>query len=188
MVKRGRIFPPALFVSGANKMTIGISRGELITASSAPDFAVTDDLTVADAADVGGVLTVAGAVVAQSTLDVTGDTTLTGKLTMGGSAAGDLIVKGAAANKLIETDASADKIGFFAATPIVKPAALTTQLTSITHTAPGTPDYALQDLVQNTGFGFVTKDEGNTVLKVILNLQVRLAEAEAKLQALGLLS
>ena len=25
---------------------------------------------------------------------------------------------------------------------------------TITHTAPGTPDYALQDLVQNTGFGF----------------------------------
>lgn len=166
-------------------MTIGISRGSLITASSTPDFAVTDDLTVADAADVGGVLTVAGNVVAQAALAVTGDTTLTGKLTMGGSAAGDLIVKGAAANKLIETDASADKLALFGATPIVQPAAFTAQLTSITHTAPGTPDYALQDLVQNTGFGFVTKDEGNTVLKVILNLQVRMAEAEAKLVALG---
>jgi hypothetical protein len=138
-------------------MTIGISRSPLIAASSTPDFAVTDDLTVADKADIGGDVTVAG----------------------------DLIVLGAAANKLIETDASADKLGLFGAIPIVQPAAFTAQLTSITHTAPGTPDYALQDLVQNTGFGFVTKDEGNTVLKVILNLQVRMAEAEAKLVALG---
>jgi len=65
-------------------------------------------------------------------------------------------------------------------------AALTAQLTTITHTAPGTPDYALQNLVQNTGFGFVTADEGNSVLKVIANLQVRLAEMEARLEAAGL--
>lgn len=67
-------------------------------------------------------------------------------------------------------------------------AALTAQLTSITHTAPGTPDYAIQDLILTSGasYGFVTKDEGNTVLKVILNLQVRLAEVEARLEALGL--
>lgn len=65
-------------------------------------------------------------------------------------------------------------------------AALTAQLTSITHTAPGTPDYAVQDLVQNTGFGFVTKDEGNTVLSVILNLQTRLAEVEARLEGAGI--
>lgn len=67
-------------------------------------------------------------------------------------------------------------------------AALTTQLTSITHTAPGTPDYAIQDLVQNTGFGFVTADEGNTVLSVILNLQARLAEVEAALEGAGIVA
>lgn len=184
-------------------MTIGISRSPLIAASSTPDFAVTDDLTVADAVDIGGATTIAGTLdvtgklttvaaaeigtdlTVDDDLVVTGDTALTGKLTMGGSATGDLIVLGAAANKLIETDASADKLAFFGATPIVQPAAFTAQLTSITHTAPVTPDYALQDLVANTGYGFVTKDEGNTVLKVILNLQVRLAEAEAKLVALG---
>ncbi len=65
-------------------------------------------------------------------------------------------------------------------------AALTAQLTSITHTAPGTPDYAVQNLTQTTPFGFVTADEGNTVLSVILNLQVRMAELEARLEALGL--
>jgi hypothetical protein len=63
-----------------------------------------------------------------------------------------------------------------------------TPLTVITHTAPGTADYAVQDLTQTTPFGFATKDEGNTVLKVIANLQTRLAELEARLVASGLLS
>ncbi len=65
-------------------------------------------------------------------------------------------------------------------------AAMTAQLTSLTHTAPGTPDYAIQDLVNSSAYGFVTKDEGNTVLKVLLNLQVRMAEAEAILENAGL--
>ena len=67
-------------------------------------------------------------------------------------------------------------------------AALTAQLTSITHTAPGTPDYAVQDLTSTTPFGFVTADEGNTVLSVVANLQARLAEVEARLEALGLVA
>ena len=65
-------------------------------------------------------------------------------------------------------------------------AALTAQLTTITHTAPGTPDYAIQDLTDTGGFGFATADEGNSVLKVVANLQVRLAEVEARLEAAGL--
>ena len=81
-----------------------------------------------------------------------------------------------------------NKIGFYAVTPVVRPTALTTQLTTITATAPGTPDYLIQNLVQNTGFGFVTADEGQSVLKVILNLQTRVAELETKLQGLGLLT
>ena len=64
----------------------------------------------------------------------------------------------------------------------------TAALTDITFTAPGTPDYAVQDLVQNTGFGFVTKNEGNTVLSVIKNLQDRVAELEARLAALSIIS
>lgn len=65
-------------------------------------------------------------------------------------------------------------------------AAPTAALTAITHTAPGTPDYAIQDLVQNTGFGFVTADEGNTVLSVIANLQTRVAELEAAAAGVGI--
>lgn len=53
----------------------------------------------------------------------------------------------------------------------------TAALTTITHTSPGTPDYAIQNLSAG-GFGFVTADEGNTVLSVIANLQTRLTELE----------
>jgi len=69
-----------------------------------------------------------------------------------------------------------------------KGAALTTQLTSITSTAPGTPDYAIQDLINTSAYGFVTKDEGNSVLSVIANLQTRVAELESRLQALNLIA
>ena len=65
-------------------------------------------------------------------------------------------------------------------------AALTAALTGITSTAPGTPDYALQDLVQNTGFGFATKDEGNSLLAVVANLQTRVGEIATRLANLGL--
>lgn len=67
-------------------------------------------------------------------------------------------------------------------------AALTAQLTTITHTAAGTPDYAVQNLVQNTGFGFATADEGNTVLAVIANLQARCAAMEAALEGAGIVA
>lgn len=53
-------------------------------------------------------------------------------------------------------------------------------MTAITHTAPGTPDYAVQDLINSNAYGFVTKDEGNTVLSVLKNLQTRVADLEAR--------
>lgn len=80
-----------------------------------------------------------------------------------------------------------DKVGFYNVAPVTQPTALTTQLPSITHTAPGTPDYALQDLAFG-GYGFATKDEGNSVLAVVANLQTRVQELEDKLQDLGLLA
>ena len=124
--------------------------------------------------DVPGTLTVDGA----STL--TGATTQTGKLTC-------------AAEVELDGDLNHDgtNAGFFSTAPTTQPTALTTQLTSLTHTAPSTPDYALADLIDSgsgSAFGFSTKDEGNTVMSVILNLQARVAELEAKLQALGLLA
>jgi hypothetical protein len=67
-------------------------------------------------------------------------------------------------------------------------AALTAQLTTVTFTAPGTPDYAMQDFTQTTPWGFASHDEANTVLKVIANLQTRVAEVEARLKTLSLIS
>lgn len=78
--------------------------------------------------------------------------------------------------------------GFFGTTPVTKATALTSQLTTITASAPGTADYAIQDLVAATGYGFVTADEGQSVLKVIANLQTRVSELETKLKAYGLLA
>jgi len=78
--------------------------------------------------------------------------------------------------------------GFYGTTPVTQGAALTTQLTSITSTAPGTADFAIQDLTQSTPFGFVTKDEGNSVLAVIANLQARLAQVESRLETVGLIA
>ena len=72
-------------------------------------------------------------------------------------------------------------VGFYGTVPVTIGAALTGTLTSITHTAPGTPDYAIQDLTNVAPYGFVTQDEGNTVLSVIANLQTRVNQLEARL-------
>lgn len=64
----------------------------------------------------------------------------------------------------------------------------TAALTDITFTTPGTPEYTIQDLTDTGGFGFATKDEGNTVLSVIKNLQDRVSELETRLENLGILS
>lgn len=66
-----------------------------------------------------------------------------------------------------------------------QPAAMTAQLTTLTHTAPGTPDYAIAALINSSAYGFASADEGNSVLKVIANLQVRLAEVEAILEGMN---
>ena len=67
--------------------------------------------------------------------------------------------------------------------PVV--AALTAQLTTITIAdAEGTPDYALQGLTTTSPYGLATQQEAITLLYVIKNLQVRLLEVEAALEAL----
>jgi hypothetical protein len=87
----------------------------------------------------------------------------------------------------IEASGTAAMIGFFGVTSVVRPTALTTALTTVTCTVPGTPDYAIQDLAAG-GYGFVTADEAQSTIKVIANLQTRVGELETKLQSLGLIS
>jgi hypothetical protein len=55
---------------------------------------------------------------------------------------------------------------------------LTLTETTITHTAPGAADYAIQDLTNSSPFGFADLEEGRTVLQVIANLQTRVNELE----------
>jgi len=84
-----------------------------------------------------------------------------------------------------------EKLGIWGATPIVRPTALTTALTTVTYTTPGTPDYALQDLIDSgagSAWGFATQDEGNSLLSVVANLQTRINELETKLKAVGVIA
>lgn len=67
-----------------------------------------------------------------------------------------------------------------------QPAALTAQLTTITPAdAAGTPDYAIAAVINSSAYGFSNAAELITVLYVIKNLQVRVAEMEVILEGLG---
>ncbi len=81
---------------------------------------------------------------------------------------------------------TSDKMALWNKTPIVRPTALTTALTTVTCSAPGTPDYAIANLTAGS-FGFTTLDEGLTVIKVIANLQTRVNELETRLSNFGFL-
>ena len=90
------------------------------------------------------------------------------------------------AYKVLAVQTDANSVG--TPTTITAASAPTAALTTITYTSPGTPDYAIQNLTTTTPYGFVSADEGNTVLKVIENLQTRLTAAEDALQAAGLMA
>jgi len=81
-----------------------------------------------------------------------------------------------------------NKMGFFGVDPVVRPTALTAQLTTLTFVDPGVPDYDIVAPIQNTGWGFATADEFKTVMSVIANLQTRMGQLESRQQGLGLLS
>lgn len=85
--------------------------------------------------------------------------------------------------------AATDLVGFYGATPVDQPAALTAQLTTITIAdAAGTPDYALQAVTNTSAYGFASAQEAISTLYVIQNLQTRLAQVEARLEELGLVA
>ncbi len=65
-----------------------------------------------------------------------------------------------------------------------QPAAITAALTTITHAAPGTPDYAFGTVTTTNGAGFSSVDEALSLLKVVANLQARSNEMEAILEGL----
>ena len=68
-------------------------------------------------------------------------------------------------------------------------AALTTQLTTLAPVdAEGTPDYTTDAITNSSPYGFASAQSAITVLYVIANLQVRLAEVEARLEAAGIVA
>ena len=143
----------------------------------------------------GNTLTItAGGAKAASTDKAGGALFLQGGLSTGSAESGvtiqGCVAGGAGTSDNTQTTAIqvlGNKIGFFAQTPVTRQTELTDELTTITFSAPGTPDYAIQDMTQTTPFGFVTADEGQTLLSVVANLQTRVNELETKLTAYGLL-
>lgn len=90
----------------------------------------------------------------------------------------------------MQSDSSAAlKVGFYGATPVAQPAALTAQLTTITIAdAAGTPDYALQSVINSSAYGFASAAEAISFLYVVKNLQVRVQEIENVLENNGLVT
>ena len=84
---------------------------------------------------------------------------------------------------------SSDLVGFWGATPVDQPAAMTAQLTSITIAdAAGTPDYALAAFTTTSPAGFASIQELISFAYVVQNLQVRMAEVEARLEEAGIVA
>lgn len=84
---------------------------------------------------------------------------------------------------------STDLVGFWGTAPVDQPAALTAQLTTITPAdAAGTPDYAIQAVINSSAYGFASAAELITFIYVVRNLQVRLAELEARLEEAGIVA
>lgn len=82
-----------------------------------------------------------------------------------------------------------EKLAFWGGTPVVQPAVLTNQLTTITIAdAAGTPDYAISAVTSTTPYGFANAAELISVLYVIKNLQTRVSELESRLTAVSLLA
>lgn len=80
---------------------------------------------------------------------------------------GDLAVKG--------------EVAFYQGAPVPQASALTSQLTTITHTGPSTPDYAIAAPTDTNAWGFSSDNEFETIMSVIRNLQIRVQELESAL-------
>lgn len=84
---------------------------------------------------------------------------------------------------------SASLVGFWGKTPVDQPAALTAQLTTITPADDiGTADYSIQAVINSSAYGFASAAELITFIHVVRNLQVRVAELEARLEECGIVA
>jgi len=102
-----------------------------------------------------------------------------------GIALGGASVAGETDNKIYIYNSSGTLVGTI---NLTQQSAMTPQLTTITCSAPPTYDYTISNLTQTSPYGFASLNEGQTVLKVIENLQTRLSELETKLKAIGIIA
>lgn len=113
-----------------------------------------------------------------------GDATIVDGFTMNDAA--DIAFNTTTGTKL--GTSTSQKIAFFNSTPIVQPTALTSAETTLTNAGTAS-DWAIQAMSSATSaFGFVSQAEGESVVQVVLNNQLRIGEIETKLQALGLVA
>ena len=93
------------------------------------------------------------------------------------------VVLGTATGTQIGTGAT-QKLAFFGATPKVQGAALTPQVSTLVQAGFTVEDLNIQPLTSaGSAFGFANKNEGETVIRAVVNLQTRFAELEARLNA-----
>lgn len=76
------------------------------------------------------------------------------------------------------------KLGFFGATPKVRGAALTPAVNTLTQAGFTVEDTAISALTTGGGtYGFAKKNEGETVIRALINTMARVAELEARLNS-----
>lgn len=85
-------------------------------------------------------------------------------------------------------DHDGNVVGFYGVAPVARAGAPTSALTTLTCTAPGTPDYAIADPINTNAYGFTTADEFLSVIKVIANNQIILGQIVTALRNLGLIT
>lgn len=84
--------------------------------------------------------------------------------------------------------AATQKLGFFGATPVVRPSEIPDELTALTQAGTFTPDYAIQAMTASSPVGFASADEAETVLSVVIRNAARIKAIEDALVSLGLLT
>lgn len=80
-------------------------------------------------------------------------------------------------------------VGFWGKAPVDQPSSLTAQLTTITMAdTAGTPDYSFAAVTTTSAGGASSAQEFISLLYVVRNLQVRLAEVESRLEECGIVA
>lgn len=83
---------------------------------------------------------------------------------------------------------AADKVGFYGTTPVVRPILGTAAVATATKADADSNDTTWAAMTTSTPWGFASQADAQGVLQVIINLQVRLADLEAKLKTIGIVS